>query len=72
MNGDKLYPRESIASIEEAERLIREVYGDVELTHEYCWQNGLHLWFIGQPDEYYQNYIAQMGKARLVINEKKE
>lgn len=72
MQGWKKYPRGDIASIDEAERLISAEYGDVELTRKFYPMDRLTLWFIGEPDEYYQNYIAEMGEAALIITNKQE
>ena len=66
---DKTYPNNGM-SYEEAEKLIKQEYGNVNLTLKHYSMDGLTLWFIGEPDKYYQNYIAQMGRAALVINEK--
>lgn len=55
-------------SDDDAEKIIREMYGsEVELTRKYY--PNLTLWFIGEPDKNFQNYIAEMGKAALVIEE---
>lgn len=60
----KVYASEHL-TVNDAERLIREEYGDVALTRKDYLQ--LILWFIGEPDANFQNYIAEMGANALVI-----
>jgi hypothetical protein len=69
MAKDLVYKNNNM-STGEAEKLIKNEYGDVVLTTKYYSMDNLTLWFIGEPDEYYQNYIAQMGSNALVINAK--
>lgn len=57
-------------TIEEAEEKVREVWGKhTALSKKHYPLDNLTLWFDGQPDENYQNYIAEMGRAALVIQE---
>jgi len=64
----KLYPSKDL-SILDAERLIKKEYGDVVLTDKHYPLDNLTLWFIGQPDKYYQDYVAEMGSTNLVIKD---
>ena len=61
-------PSNSISEYE-AEQKIKEIWGVSKLHRHYFRMDDLWAWFIDEPDEYYQNYIAQMGKANLVIDD---
>jgi len=55
-------------TIFEAEAEIRKVWGGTaELTRKDYPSEGYSQWFVGVPDRNYQNYVAEMGAAGLVI-----
>lgn len=56
-------------SHDEAEELIKKEWGDVQLIKRYFPMDDLVCWFIEEPDTYCQNYVAEMGPARLVIHD---
>ena len=64
-----IIPSKDICDVPHAERLIKEVWGEVNLHHHYFVGDKVHAWFIDKPDEHYQNHIAQMGAANLVIDD---
>ena len=62
----KIYASKNL-SIADAECLIRNEYGNAILTRKNYPSDNLTLWFVGEPDKYFQHYIAEMGAANLVI-----
>ena len=63
-----IIPTNSIKDIDHAEKCIKEVWGNIPLYRHYFTGDKLTAWYIGKPDRYYQNHIAQMGAANLVID----
>ena len=61
-------PASKIFNLYEAEQRVKEIWGVSKLYSHYFKMDDLWAWFLEEPDEYYQNYIAQMGKANLVID----
>ena len=62
----KVYPAHGL-SFSQAEEIIKQELGDVKLSTKYYPSDDLMLWFVGEPDKYFQNYVAEMGAANLVI-----
>ena len=68
MKDSLIIPTEYICNDAQAEQHIKDIWGDIKLYKHYFAMDNLYAWFIDKPDKYYQNYIAQMGKANLVID----
>lgn len=54
----------------QADKIVETFCGENanKLGVKYYYSDDLMLYFIGEPDENYQEYFAQRGKAALVID----
>jgi len=57
------------ATLGQCQTAIKNKYGDIEIFTKCYTNEQLTLFFIEIPDKYYQNYIAECGKAGFVMKD---